>query len=111
MSVAGNIFENLQLSKHMIVLLSRMYLENAMNLFELDLATNLMYEGKIKGILLIAFPDGLPPKKIPKHLTHTMRRNKVLEWSDDQTAKQLVKKKLADTLRNKEDLAINLDAE
>lgn len=100
----------MDVSKHVIVILSRNYL-NAMNLFELDLATQMMYEGKLMTIILIHIQEGLPLKKIPRHLVHTMKRNQVLEWRNNAQAKELVKRKVIELLLNNDEPAADMDAE
>ena len=105
-----NIFENMCKSRKVMVVLSRHYL-NAMNLFELDLATRLMYEGTIQKIILIYINNGLPLAKIPKHLVHTMRRNQVLEWADNAEARELVKHKIIELLATGDETAAHMFAE
>lgn len=104
-------FENLGISKYVIVVLSKHYLENPLNKFELEMAFDLQCEGTIQQIIPIYIKDGLPPKKIPKTLTHMMRKNKVLEWSDDANGRELVKRTIKDILTGDQIPAADLDEE
>lgn len=99
-SLAGNIFENLSCSRKMLVVLSKDYLD-AMHMFEFDLATNMMYEGKLEEIVIIHIEKGLPEKKLPKELSHTMKRNKVVEWSEDVNAQEHFRRRINDILGKK----------
>jgi len=101
----------MEASKHVIVVLSRNYLDNPLNLFELDIATEIMYEAIITNIILIDIGNGLPRRKIPKHLTNTMKRNKILECSDCEESKELMRTKVKDTLRRAHEPAADKDAE
>jgi len=69
-----------------------------MNLFELDLVIQLMYERQLEEIILIHIQQGLPADMIPRHIRNKMNRNRVLEWADNDNARGLVKQQLIDCL-------------
>lgn len=80
-------------------------------MFELDLATDLVYKEKIEEIVIIHIGgQGLPDKKIPKHLMHTLKRNKAVDWSDEPDAREHFTNKINDILA-KQVVAADLDAE
>ncbi|XP_045191888.2 slit homolog 3 protein-like [Mercenaria mercenaria] len=99
-SVAGNIFENMVISRKVIVILSSNYLQSPMHMFEYDLAAERMYDRKLEEIIVVHIEKGLP-ERIPKRIAHTMRRNKVVEWSDDPDAKEHFKNQINDILGRK----------
>nr|UTM63721.1 Toll-like receptor [Ruditapes philippinarum] len=107
-SVAGNIFENMIVSRKVIVVLSRNYLQSPMHLFELDLATEQMYGHKLEEIIVVHIEEGLPDK-IPKRISHTMKRNQIVEWSDTPDAKEHFKHTINDKLGRK-NIAANYEA-
>jgi hypothetical protein len=95
-------------SRKVIVVLSRNYLQSPMHLFELDLATAQMYGHKLEEIIVVHIEEGLPDK-IPKQISHTMKRNQIVEWSDTPDAKEHFKHKINDKLGRK-NIAANYEA-
>lgn len=100
-SNTGNIFENMKRSRKILLVLSKHYLQSPMHMFEFDLATEMMYEGALEEIIVVHIEQGLPDKKIPKQLVHTMKRNKVVEWSEDPDAQEHFKNRINDILGRK----------
>ncbi|WAR30663.1 TLR3-like protein [Mya arenaria] len=109
-SEVGQIFEAMSSSKKVIVVLSKHYLSNPMNSFELDLANQTMYEQKIEKIIVIHINKGLPNAKIPRRITAMMRRNVIVEWEEDGNAQKLAKARINDALAQR-DLAAEQDTE
>ncbi|KAH3792755.1 insulin-like growth factor-binding protein complex acid labile subunit isoform X2 [Dreissena polymorpha] len=97
----GQMYEGINASRKVIVVLSRNYL-NPTNLFELDLTITALYEKKLEDYVVIHIDKGLPLQKFPKHLANKIRRNEILEWTEDAHAQALMKGKLTDILKNRE---------
>lgn len=75
-------------SRKVLVILSQHYLQSTMHMFEFDLATTMMYDHELEEIIVVHIDNGLPKNKIPKHLVHTMKRNKVVEWTENPDAQE-----------------------
>lgn len=105
--------ENLEISKYVIVVLSKHYLSEPLNKFELDLAIEQLYSETacVKRIIPVYIEKGLPDRQIPKHLTCMMRKNEVLEWSDDPNASELMKRTLIDILSGGQNAVVDLETE
>ena len=97
-------------SRKVIVVLSKEYLADSCHMFELDVALKAMYDQHIEEIIVVYIARGLPERKIPKMLANTMRRHQVIEWSEEEDARQLFKRKLIDRLMVNADAA-NIDAD
>ena len=69
-----------------------------------------MYDAVIEEIIVVYIYEGLPRRKIPRELADTMRRHKMIEWADNEDAKQLCKQQLIDRLDVTTDAA-NIDVD
>lgn len=110
-SEVGNIFEHMQLSRKVLIILSRHYLDNPMNLFEWDTAVRQMYSRHIEEIIIIDIDSELPRKKIPKHMRATLMRHEAITWTEDDAAQQLFKQQLKDRLGRRTHLAADIGGE
>ncbi|KAL4238543.1 Toll-like receptor 5 [Mactra antiquata] len=101
-SLAGNIFENMCISRKVLVILSQHYLKSPIHMFELDLAIDKMYDHELERVVVIHIDNGLPKHKIPKRLIHTMIRHKMIEWTEDEDNKELFKAQINEILASHE---------
>ena len=82
----------------MIVVLTQHYLNDGMNIFELDQATTLYHDQELDDIIVIKVGD-VPARRVPAHLYTQMRTGRFLEWDNDNNAIETFKDKLKDRLR------------
>ena len=93
-------FEHMTKSRKVIIVLSQNYLNDGMNIFELDQATTLLYQDQeLEDIIVLKVGD-VPAYRVPKHLYTQMRTDRFIEWEDDQNAAERFKGKLRDRLQS-----------
>ena len=92
------IFENMSRSRKVIVVLTQHYLDDGMNIFELDQATTFYHDQELDDIIVIKAGD-VPTRRVPAHLYTQMRTGRFLEWENDQNSIVGFKAKLKDRLR------------
>ena len=106
----ANICDHMMNSRKVIVILSQNYLKDSYHLFELDEAIHAMYDRDIEEIIVVYIDEGLPRRKIPRELADTMRRHEMIEWADEENAKQLCKQQIIARLDATADAA-NVDVD
>ena len=94
----ANIFEHMSRSRKVIVVLTQHYLNDGMNIFELDQATTLFHDQELEDIIVIKLGD-VPARKVPVHLYTQMRTGRFLEWENDPNSITSFKETLKDRLR------------
>ena len=81
----------------MIVVLTQHYLNDGMNLFELDQATTLYHDQELDDIIVIKVGD-VQARRVPAHLYTQMRTGIFLEWEHEPNAIERVKSQVQDRL-------------
>ena len=94
----ANIFEHMSRSKKVIVILTQHYLDDGMNIFELDQATTLYHDQELDDIIVIKVGD-VPARRVPAHLYTQMRTGRFLEWEHNPDAIERFKAQMQDRLR------------
>ena len=97
----GNMFEHMTKSRKVIIVLSQNYVNDGMNIFELDQATTLLYQDQeLEDIIVLKVGD-VPTGRVPEHLYTQMRRDRFIEWEEGQNASERFKEKLRDRLQSR----------
>ena len=85
----------------MIIVLSQNYVNDGMNIFELDQATILLYQDQeLEDIIVLKVGD-VPAGKVPEHLYTQMRTDRFIEWEEGQNTSERFKEKLRDRLQSR----------
>lgn len=95
----ANITENMSMSRKVIVVLSKHYI-NGMNEFELDQATALLHDHRIDDVIVIKLGT-VPARNIPGHIYSQMKNGTFIEWEDDENAIDTFRAKMKDRLRRR----------
>ena len=81
----------------MIVVLTQHYINDGMNIFELDQATTLYHDQDLDDIIVIKVGD-VPARTVPAHLYTQMRTGRFIEWENNLNSIAGFKAKLKDRL-------------
>lgn len=89
------------ISRKVIVILSKHYLNSPRHMYEMDLANERMYNHQLEDVIVIHIDNGLPMTKIPKRIAHTLRRNTLIEWNDNDDSKACFKIRINEELERR----------
>lgn len=92
-SVISSISDNMEISKKVIIVLTKKYLSNAQHKFEIDLAVQLKFEGIINDIIVVNV-EGVPFMRIPQSLQRKVSREEFLMWENEENARNVFKDQL-----------------
>nr|QNQ79665.1 toll-like receptor [Anadara sativa] len=100
-SHVGNIVDNMEASRLVILIISNNYLPNARCIFEVDYMLHCKYNGVIEDFVIVKHAD-VEPRNLPKLLHNRIKEGKFKEWADNEDAKQALKLYLQDKLEYKQ---------
>ncbi|KAJ8302794.1 hypothetical protein KUTeg_019190 [Tegillarca granosa] len=95
----GNIVDNMEASRLVILVITRNYLPNARCIFEVDYMLDCKYDGIIEDFVIVKHAD-VEPKNLPKLLYKRITDGKFKEWDNNKDAKQTLTMYLQDKLEN-----------
>ncbi|XP_065934646.1 toll-like receptor 13 [Magallana gigas] len=99
-SMISNISDNIEMSRKVIIVLTKKYLSSAQHTFEIDLAVMLKLKDIIDDIIVINVL-GVPYQSIPKSLQRKVSRDEFLLWEDEVNARRVFKQRLIEALTSK----------
>ncbi|OWF39627.1 Toll-like receptor 3 [Mizuhopecten yessoensis] len=97
----GNIVDNMEASRTVIIILSNNYVSDPRYAFELEFVIMLKAKGVIEDFIIVA-SEYLKVKRVPKALHPMMASERYLQWEDKDDAVQTIKGKLKDFLYKRE---------
>jgi len=96
-TILTNFVDNVDISRKVIIVLSKNYLKKRLNEFELEYTIMAESEGKIEEFILVLV-EKLRVKDIPKILRRHVMQNKFIQWEDQEDAGDAFKEELTKKL-------------
>ena len=95
-----NMIENMEVSRVILIILTKTYISKGWHEFEIIYASELLYKGVVSDIVIVNV-EGVTAKDVPKLLRRKMERHDFIQWEDSEIAKQTFKEQLIDILKRK----------